>query len=107
MQPEFRFRLNGHIMPEIFIGRAMVDGESTGEYEIAVEIDGLGRLTIDDNSHLWDEALPHFILEYRDETAWALLPSTEKRASLGKGWKTVTPHELLRVLETAGYIACE
>jgi hypothetical protein len=27
MKPEFRFRLNGEIVPEIFIQRAMVDGE--------------------------------------------------------------------------------
>ena len=107
MQPEFRFRLNGRIMPEIFIQPTMVNGEPTGEYEIAVDIERLGRFTIDDNSDLLDDSLPHFILEYRDETAWALLPSTEKRASKDKGWKTVTPQELLRVLETAGYIACE
>lgn len=27
METEFRFRLNGDIMPEIYIQRAMVDGE--------------------------------------------------------------------------------
>jgi hypothetical protein len=107
MQREFRFRLNGRIMPEIFVGRAMVNGEPLGEWQIAVDIDGLGRFSIDDNSTLWDDSLPKFVLEYRDETAWALLPSTEKRASKDKGWKTVIPQELLRVLETAGYIACE
>jgi hypothetical protein len=55
MQTEFRFRLNGDIMPEIFIQRAMVDGEPVGEWEIAVDIDYLdGRFTLDDNSNLWD-----------------------------------------------------
>jgi hypothetical protein len=102
MQPEFRFRLNGQIMPEIFIQPTMVDGEPTGNYEIAVEIDGLGRFTVDDNAHLWDAALPHFILEYRDETAWALLPQAERRSSVDKGWKTVTPQGLIAVLESAG-----
>jgi hypothetical protein len=28
MQQEFRFRLNGRIMPEIFISRATVNGQS-------------------------------------------------------------------------------
>jgi hypothetical protein len=100
--PEFRFRLNGRIMPEIFVQRALVDGEPCGEWQIAVEIDGLGRFTIDDNSDLWDAALPQFILEYRDETSWALLPSTEKRASKDKGWHRVTPQELIAILELAG-----
>jgi len=104
MQPEFRFRLNGRIMPEIFIGRAMVNGEPTGEYEIVVDIDGLGRFTIDDNSNLWDHSLPQFILEYRDETGWALLPRAEKRASKDKGWERVTPQELVAVLDSAGVI---
>jgi hypothetical protein len=56
MQTEFRFRLNGD-MPEIFIQRALVDGEPVGEWQIAVDIDYLdGRFTIDDNSNLWDPA---------------------------------------------------
>jgi hypothetical protein len=33
---EFRFRLNGEIMPEIFIQRALVDGEPVGEWQIVV-----------------------------------------------------------------------
>jgi len=104
MQPEFRFRLNGRIMPEIFIQPTMVNGEPTGEYEIAVEIDGLGRFAIDDNSHLWDDSLPQFILEYRDETSWALLPVAERRSSMDKGWKRVTPQELVAILQSAGVI---
>jgi len=104
MQPEFRFRLNGRIMPEIFIQRALVDGAPCGEWQIAVEIDGLGRFTIDDNSHLWDDSLPKFVLEYRDETAWALLPVAERRSSVDKGWNRVTPQELGAILELAGVI---
>jgi hypothetical protein len=104
MQPEFRFRLNGRIMPEIFIQRAMVDGAPCGEYEIAVDIDGLGRFAIDDNSDLWDDSLPHFILEYRNETAWAMLPVAERRSSVAKGWNRVTPQELVAILESAGVI---
>lgn len=104
MQTEFRFRLNGEIMPEIFIQRRMVDGEPTGEREIAVDIDGLGSFTIDDNSNLWDAALPHFILEYRDETSWALIPLEICRTMKDRGWNRVTPQELVGILESAGAI---
>jgi hypothetical protein len=51
--PEFRFRLNGEIMPEIFVRRALVDGEPLGEWQIVVDIDGIGKFTLDDNSQLW------------------------------------------------------
>ena len=105
MQTEFRFRLNGDIMPEIFIQRALVDGEPVGEWEIAVDIDYLdGRFTLDDNSHLWDAALPHFIVEYRDETAWALIPLEICRTMKDKGWNRVTPQELVGILRAAGAI---
>jgi hypothetical protein len=107
MPPEFRFRLNGQIMPELFIQRAMVNGEPIGQWEIAVEIDGLGRFTIDDNSNLWDPALPQFMLEYRDETSWALLPIPIRQASEDKGWNRVTPEELVEILESAGVTTCE
>jgi hypothetical protein len=103
-ETEFRFRLNGEIMPELFIQQAMVDGDPTGKYEIAVDVDGIGRFTIDDNSNLWDPALSHFVLEYRDETSWALLPSEDKRASKDKGWNPVTPQELVEILHSAGAI---
>jgi hypothetical protein len=107
MPPEFRFRLNGQIMPELFIQRAMVNGEPIGQWEIAVEIDGLGRFTLDDNSNFWDAALPQFILEFRDETSWALLPQAKRWASKDKGWNRVTPEELVEILESAGVITCE
>lgn len=103
-EPEFRFRLNGEIMPQIFIQRALVDGNPVGEFDIAVEVDGLGRFTLDDNSDLWDPALPQFVLEYRDETSWALLPIAMRRASQDKGWNRVTPRELVGILESAGAI---
>jgi hypothetical protein len=104
MPPEFRFRLNGQIMPEIFVQRALANGKPIGEWEIAVEIDGLGRFTIDDNSNLWDPALPHFVLEFRDETSWALLPIPMRQASKDKGWNRVTPQELVESLESVGAI---
>jgi hypothetical protein len=90
-QPEFRFRLNGEIMPEIFIQRALVDGEPIGEWQIIVDIDGLGEISLDDNSTRWDPALSQFVLEYRDETSWALLPIPMRQASEDKGWCRTTP----------------
>jgi hypothetical protein len=102
--PEFRFRLNGEIMPEIFVQRALVDGEPVGQWEIGVDVDGIGRFTIDDNSDLWDPALPQFVLEFRDETSWALLPIPDRQASVDKGWNRTTPHELVEILESAGAI---
>ena len=99
MQTEFRFRLNGDIMPEIFIQRALVDGEPVGESEIAVDIRYLGgRFTLDDNSHLWDPALPQFVLEYGDETAWDLIPLEICRTMKDRGWNRVTPQELVGIL---------
>jgi hypothetical protein len=103
-ETEFRFRLNGEIIPELFIQHAMIDGEPTGEYQIAVEIDGLGRFTIDDNSHLWDDSLPKFVLEYRNETSWALIPPVDRRSMKDKGWNRVTPQELVAILDSAGAI---
>jgi hypothetical protein len=106
-RPEFRFRLNGEIMPELFVQRAMVDGEPVGQWEIEVDVDGIGKFTIDDNSNLWDPALPQFVLEFRDETSWALLPQAERWASVDKGWNRVTPQELVEILESEGAIKTE
>ena len=104
---EFRFRLNGEIMPEIFIQRKLVHGEPIGEWEIAVEDYNLGRFTIDDNSNLWDPALPQFVLEFRDETSWALMPQAERWASVDKGWHRTTPNELVEILQSEGLISIE
>lgn len=105
MQPEFRFRLNGEIMPELFVQKAMVNSEPVGQWEIVVDVDGIGRFTIDDNSDLWDPALPQFILEFRDETSWALLPIPDRQASVDKGWHRTTPQELVEILESEGLIS--
>ena len=78
-----------------------------GEWQIAVDIDGIGRFTIDDNSRLWDPSLPQFVLEYRDESSWAILPQAERWASVDKGWNRVTPRELVEILESARAITCE
>ena len=75
------------------------------EWQIVVDIDVLGKITLDDNSDLWDPALPQFVLEFRDETSWALLPQTERHGSTGKGWNRVTPQELVEILESVGAIS--
>jgi hypothetical protein len=66
-------------MPELFCQRALVDGEPVGRWEIVVDVDGIGRFTIDDNSNLWDPALPQFVLELRDANPfWQANPSRDQ-----------------------------
>jgi hypothetical protein len=105
MKDEFRFRLNGIIIPEIRIQRAMIAGQPVGDLQIAVRDEEiLGWFTIDGNENLWDKDLPRFILEYRNETDWQQKGLVEKRADRQKGWRTVSPRNLLKVLQAAGYI---
>jgi hypothetical protein len=84
-----------------------VDKEPTGGWQIVVDIEGLGRITLDDNSKLWDTALSQFVLEFRDETSWALLPIPMRQASVDKGWQQVTPQELVEILQSSGVIKTE
>jgi hypothetical protein len=104
MKPEFRFRLNGVIIPEIRIQRALVNGEPVGSLQIAVKDDTIGWFALDDSSHLPDKDLPRFILEFRNETDWQQTDTLHRRISKDKGWKTVTPQELIEVLTVAGVI---
>ena len=104
MKHEFRFRLNGIIIPEIRIGRELIDGQPIGDLCISVCDDALGWFTIDDNSRLPDKSLTQFILEYRDETLWAEMDCLGRQRDKQKGWKRVSPQKLLKVLETAGVI---
>jgi hypothetical protein len=103
-KPEFRFKLNGIIISEIRIQRALVNGQPIGELQIAVNESSLGWFSLDNNENLWDEALPKFSLEYRDQSAWALLPTTERCASKDKGWHRTTPEELIGILYSSGVI---
>jgi hypothetical protein len=43
-------------------------------------------------------------LEYRDETAWAILPLEVCGTMKDKGWNRVTPQELVGILQSAGAI---
>jgi hypothetical protein len=100
MEPKLRFRLNGEIMTEIDIRYVIVEGCPTGDREIAVKDDALGWFTIDDNRNLWDDSLPKFVLEYRDEN----IPAEIRRTLPNKGWVRVTTKELLSVLQASGVI---
>jgi hypothetical protein len=103
-KPAFRFRLNGVIIPEIRIQRAMVNGEPVGDLQIAIRDETIGWFTIDDNSHLWDKHLSRFILEYRNETAWQQAEPIQRRTDSQKGWRKVSPRKLLSILEATGHI---
>jgi hypothetical protein len=101
---EFRFRLNDVIIPEICIQRALISGEPVGELQIAVRDPTLGWFIIDDNSTLWSQALPRFVLEYRDETAWRKIDPLLRQISRSKGWIQVAPKTLIVLLQFAGLI---
>jgi len=91
-KPEFRLRLNGRFVPEIRVERA-----PEGDCQIAVrdhDMEYIGWFVITDD----------FLMEYRDETAWALLPVEMKRASADKGWCKTTPQEYIQILFAAGVI---
>ncbi|OLB26674.1 MAG: hypothetical protein AUH01_06510 [Acidobacteria bacterium 13_2_20CM_56_17] len=68
--PEFRFRLNGIFLPEINVRRGPDGGNG-----LAAKDRELGWIVVHDRSDL--------ILEWRDETAWALLPM-ENVPSVGR-----------------------
>lgn len=99
--PDFRFRLNGLIITEIRVEKETPDSE----HRIAVLDEKIGWIPIDDNSHLYSDALPKFKLEYRDETAWALLPIEVRRASIDKGWNVTNPKELIGILFFEGILS--
>lgn len=96
MVPEFRFCLNGEIVQRMRVQNEIIDGRPCGKRQIAVEIEGIGWFTIDDNENLWDKDLPKFVLKY------AIIP-----IAAGQGWRRVTTTELLDVLESAGVIEQE
>jgi hypothetical protein len=90
-KPEFRIRLNGVWVPEIGVRRTPDGGN-----ELTLKLEELGWIVVDDR--------PDLILEYRDETAWALLPIEFCQTSQDKGWNRATPQELIGVLWVAGVL---
>ncbi|MGO9516007.1 MAG: hypothetical protein ACLPND_03090 [Candidatus Korobacteraceae bacterium] len=96
MPTDFVFRLNGTFIPEINVGRALIDGQQVGELQLSVRDPEVGWFTIDGS--------PDFVLEYRDEASWGLVPLELRRASTDKGWNRTTPQELIGVLLVAGVI---
>jgi hypothetical protein len=91
MQTDFAFRLNSTFIPEINVQRS-----PAGELQIAVRDPEVGWFAIEDS--------PDFVLEYRDETSWQLLPLDLRRASTDKGWNRATPRELIGILYVAGVV---
>lgn len=96
MPTDFVFRLNGTFIPEINVGRALIDGQQAGELQLSVRDPEVGWFAVNDG--------PDFVLEYRDEASWELLPLELRRASTDKGWNRTTPQELIGVLLVAGVI---
>jgi hypothetical protein len=107
MPPLFNFRLNGTIVPMVFIKRERVDGKLTGKRHFAVWIDGVGRFPLDDGAQLWEMTFPKHVLEYRNETEWKKSSQAERRATKDQGWQRVTPDELEEALVSAGVIRWE
>ncbi len=101
---EFRFRLNGIIIPQIRVQRAQLNEEPVGGLQIAVEDSWIGWFSIDDNSRLPDPHLSRFVLEYRDETAWNQTDPLLRRLDRSQGWQTVSSRRLMQILQRAGII---
>lgn len=90
-KPEFKIRVNGIFMPEINVRR----GPDGGSQLVAMD-EELGWFVVDNR--------PDLVLEYRDETAWALLPLEMRHASVDKCWNRTTPQELIGVLWIVGVL---
>ena len=103
-KPEFLIRLNGVRIPNVRVQKA-----PDGGYDLAVRLDIAIQ---NDDKSVQDTDLgwfvvgygQDFLLEYRDETSWALLPVEMKQASVDKGWNRTTPVELIGILWTAGVL---
>jgi hypothetical protein len=107
MPPLFSFRLNGTIVPMVFIKRERVNGKLTGRRHVAAWIDGIGRFAIDDDEQLREMNFPRHVLEYRNETEWEKSDPAERQTIRNEGWQRVTPDELVGVLMSAGVIGWE
>jgi len=103
-KPEFRIRLNGFYVPSIRVQKA-----PDGGYDLAVRFDidvqhedkGIEEL---DLGWFIVQNRPDMVLQYRDETAWALLPTEVRHTSIDKGWSACEPQELIGILWTSGVL---
>jgi hypothetical protein len=91
-KPIFRIHLNGVYIPNINIRRTP-NGEGN---ELLVEDQEIGWIPLYDDDGT--------ILEWRDETAWSLLPEELKRNSQDSGWNRCTPQELIGILWNTGVL---
>jgi hypothetical protein len=107
MPPLFNFRLNGTIVPMIFINRERINGKLTGRRHVPVWIDGVGRFAIDEDEHLREMSFPKHLLKYRNETEWGKSSQADRRTMKNEGWQRVTPDELVGALVSAGVIRWE
>ena len=99
-KPEFRIKLNGIYIPNIRVQKAL-----DGGYDLAVRFDiGMDHGKEIDLGWFVVPVRPDLVLEYRDETSWALLPAEVRQTSTDKVWNACTPHELIGVLWNAGIL---
>jgi hypothetical protein len=89
---EFRFRLNGRFMPETRIERS-----PEGRLQIAVRDEDLEYIG-------WFTVSNGFETEYRDETAWQLVPIPMRQEPVTKGWYQTTSQEFIEILFAAAVI---
>jgi hypothetical protein len=99
--PAFRIRVNGVYMPEINVRRK--DKDPKGDIQLWVKDYDLGWFEVNDADDAHN-GIPKFIVEYRDEDAWELVPDDMRQASTDKGWNTTTAEGLIRVLWYAGVL---
>lgn len=105
MPSEFSFRLNGTVVPMLFIQKERANGKLTGKLRLtSVWIDGIGRFNVDTDSQPWEFTFPQHVLEYRNESDWDDADPVVKQIDEHEGWRRVSPDELVIVLENAGVI---
>lgn len=102
-KPEFRIKVGGFYVPNIRVQRA-ADGDLELAVRAEIGIQNENGSTQDEVDLGWFVVKDSDRIEYRDETAWALLPREMKQASLDKGWNACTPRELIGILWDSGVI---
>ena len=90
----YRWRVNGVVIPQIRVRREIVNGEPKGRRQIVVNDPDLGWFAIDGNENLWDPSLSRFVFEIKDLS----VPFFQR------SWKQVTISELIQILEATGVI---